>query len=267
MSTDADSVPKPRRSSDAPAAPKKKKKKGPKPRIARPLTDEEINAPDKQTVVMVGMLAVTSLTLWVFAHAGCNYHPPRETRRQRDVTTAELTREPKDAAIEFQQRLITLNYKGALEIAAGSVSEDVKKAQAACDANRAGCAARKKGLAEAITSAVVLERAPMNAKVRVTSYHLPRGDQTYLALVERDATGWKVTAHIPDTQGATLPPPSITPAQPIRFEPAPAVSANPGAAGSANPHAIRLVPAAPGSAKPRAIPVVPAPAPAGSVKP
>ena len=258
MSTDADSVPPSKqRASNAPAAPKKKK--GVKRKIMRPLTEAEINAPDMQTLLMVGGLAALSLTLWVFAHAGCNYHPPRETRRQRDVTTAELTREPKDAAIEFQHRLLTLNYKGALEIAVGPLSEEVKKAQAACDAGKAACAAKKKSVAEAITSAVVLERSPLNAKVRVSTGRLPTGDQSFLALVERDTTGWKVTAHVPDAPGATLPAPSITPSQPIRMEVAP----SPSASASASPHAVRLVPSPASSGNPHVIQMVPAPAGSG----
>ncbi|HWA77486.1 MAG TPA: hypothetical protein VG937_34355 [Polyangiaceae bacterium] len=253
MSTDADSVParKPR-SSSAPAQVKKKKKKGVKPKIARPLTEQEINAPDMQTLIMIGVLCGLAITLWAFAHAGCNYHPPRETRRPRVVTTAELTREPKDAAIEFQHRLLTLDFKGALEIAGGPLPEEVKKSQAACGAD---CLAKKKNLTQAVTSAVVLERSPMNAKVRVTTYHLPTGDQSFLTLVEREPSGWKVTARVADAPGATLPGPFITPAQPLRLEPAPAP------AGSENPHGLRLMPAPAGSAS--AHPAL-APAPVGS---
>ncbi|MFZ5897194.1 MAG: hypothetical protein ACOY0T_39410 [Myxococcota bacterium] len=221
MSTDAESVPA-TSPSNAPAAPrKKKKKKGQKRKLARPLTESEINAPDTQTLVMLGALTAMTIILWVLAHAGCNYHPPRETRRPRDVTTAELTREPKDAAIEFQHRLLLQNYKGALEIAAGSAVDRVKEEQAKCEANRAACAALKQRLGVAVTAATVLERTPANAKVRVTSYHLPQGDQHYLALVERDATGWKVTARVPDAPGATLPAPILPPPQPMRFNVAP----------------------------------------------
>jgi hypothetical protein len=254
MSTDADSVPARKPRSSAPAQVKKKKKKGVKPKIARPLTEQEINAPDMQTLIMIGILAALSLTLWAFAHAGCNYHPPRETRRPRVVTTAELTREPKDAAIEFQHRLLTLDFKGALEIASGPLTEEVKQSQSACGAD---CLAKKKNLTQAVTSAVVVERAPLNAKVRVTTYHLPTGDQSFLTLVERDPSGWKVTARIADAPGATLPGPFITPAQPMRFEPSPA----PVPAASENPHGPRLSPAP--SAKPGAHPIA-TPAPPGS---
>lgn len=223
MSTEAEPVPA-KSPSNAPNAPRKKKKKVAKRKLTRPLTEQEINAPDMQTMVMVGCLGVMTIVLWAWAHAGCNYHPPRETRRPRDVTTAELTREPKDAAIEFQHRLITKNFKGALEIAAGSAVDSVKQEQAKCDANRAACLKEKERLAVAVSSGTVLERAPANAKVRVTSYHLPAGDQTFLTLVERDATGWKVTGHVPDAAGATLPAPILPPPTPVHFNVAPAGS-------------------------------------------
>lgn len=187
----------------------KKKKKTKKAKIARPLDEREINAPDRQTLLMLGGLAGLAIVLWIFAHAGCNYHPPRETRRPRNVTTADLTREPKDAAIELQQRLLTHDYKGALEIAAGPLVKQVEQEKAACEADRTACDARKAASERAITMGVVLERQPMNAKVRVTTHNMPGGPHRFLTLVERDTTGWKITARVPDGPSAELPAPSL----------------------------------------------------------
>jgi hypothetical protein len=238
MSTDAESAPKRRDEKPQSLPPKKKKKKGAAKsrKISRPLTEAEINVPDIQTLVMLGVLAVLAVVLWVFAHAGCNYHPPRETRRPRDVTTAELTREPKDAAIEFQHRRLTLNYKGALEIAAGGLVDQVKQERQACEANAAACAQRRKAAADvAISSAVVLERTPTSAKVKVTTYRIPGGDRTFLTLVERAPDGWKVTAQVPDAPGATLPAPIFPSQHPVQINltPTPAPTSSAGAAGSA----------------------------------
>lgn len=256
--------------SSAPAAPRKKKKKGAKPaKISRPLTEAEINVPDLQTTVSLGVLCATAITLWIFAHVGCNYHPPRETRRPRQVTTAELTREPKDAAIEFQHRLLTSDFKGALEIAAGPLVEKVKADQAACGANKGSCEAKRKAAANAISSAVVLERNALVSKVRVTTSRLP-AEQSFLVMVERDLGTWKATGMVPATDGATLPPPTlVTKGQPgMRLEaapaPEPAPSAAPPAAVSAapvgRPPAGLAVPAAPAPKAPApAAPVAPAP--------
>lgn len=223
MATEAEPVAARTKTAQAAAGPKKKKKSAKRQKLARPLTEAEINVPDIQTLIMLGVLTVTSITMWAFAHAGCNYHPPRETRRPRDVTTAELVREPKDAGIEFQQRLLTLNYKGAAEIAAGAAADEVKKEQQSCAANAAECARRKTAAASAISAAVMLERGPTSAKLRVTTYSLPGGNRSFLTLVERDASGWKVTAHVPDGPNAKLPEPSLAPARPL-FVPAPAGS-------------------------------------------
>jgi len=213
-----------RPSPSAEGATKKKKKRS---KIARPLTENEINVPDLQTLGMVGVMAGLSIVLWIFAHAGCNYHPPRETRRPRDVTTQELTRDPKDAAIELEQRLASANYKGALEIAAGPLVAEMQREQTSCSADAAGCAARKKAGESAITSAVVLEREGTNAKVRVTTHRLPGGPKTHLVLAERDGGVWKVTARLPDAPGARLPAPSLpqAPPQQMQFMPMPGGSA------------------------------------------
>jgi len=205
----------------SPAAPRKKKKLT---KIVRPPTENEINVPDRQTLGMVSVMAGLSVVLWIFAHAGCNYHPPRETRVPRVVTTQDLTRDPKDAAIELQQRLATANYKGAAEIAAGPLLEEVKREQASCGSDVAGCEARKKAAANAITSAIVLEREATSAKVRVTTHRLPGGAKTYLALAEREGGAWKVTARIPDAPDARLPAPTLPQAPPIQLMPMPTPS-------------------------------------------
>lgn len=192
-----------------PAPGARKKKKGKKAKVARPLTEQEINAPDRQTLWMLGSLSLLGVTLWVFAHAGCNYHPPRETRRPRTVTTADLTRDPKDAAIELQQRLLTFDYKGALEISGSALTQRVAQEKSACEANRAACDARKEKVRDAISMGIVLAREPMSAKVRVITHRIPDGPKKYLALVERDGGAWKVTAHVPDRPGAELPAPSL----------------------------------------------------------
>lgn len=194
---------------------KKKKKKKPAP-IARPLDEKEINAPDLQTLLMLGALAAMSITLWAFAHAGCNYHPPRETRVPRKVSTADLTRDPKGAAVELQQRLATLNYDGALEIAAGPLAKELEAEKATCAKDPAACDARREKRKAVISFGEVLTNDRSSAKVRVISHRLadvPEGKQRYLALVERDPKGnWKVTGRVPDAPGAVLPQPTFPPA-------------------------------------------------------
>jgi hypothetical protein len=215
--------------------PKKKKLKRPKPPI--PKTEDEIDSPSKQTVGMLGILGLLTVIMWALARGGCNYHPPKETRVPRAVTTEELAHDPKNAAIELQQRWLTHDFAGALELVTGDVVQQVQQDKAACDA---GCLATRKSLeAKLLTSAVVLDANMMGAMVRVTSVGLPEGPKVYLMRMEHVDSVWKATAHKID-DGVPLPPlPTITFAAP----------ATPGSAapGFSSPHLIHSQPAPAGS--------------------
>jgi hypothetical protein len=229
--------------------PKKKKKGSRRTKTPEPLDEAKLNAPDIQTLGMLGVIGVVTLVLWALAHAACNYHPPRETRRPRVVKTEEFTREVKTAAVEAIQRLALLDHAGALEIAAGPFAEEVKKAKAACDADPAGCKAKKAAAAKAQSMGIVLDRDMSGARVRVITRGVGPNPVAVLVRTEREGGAWKVTSKVPDEPGASLPPPVM---------PAPV-----------NPHSLmQLAPSAPasGSAAPKAvIPPKPA-APAASAK-
>src|SRR5262245_50252265 len=117
-------------SSERPKEVEKKKKKRVKPPLPR--TEREIDAPDRLTLLMLGVMGFMTIVLWAFARGGCNYHPPRETRRPRPVKTEELARDPKDAALEMQQRLIQYDFDGALELATDAAGMAVAGQKAAC---------------------------------------------------------------------------------------------------------------------------------------
>jgi len=229
--------------------PKKKKLKRPKPPI--PKTEEEIDSPSKMTVGMLGVLGVLTVIMWALARGGCNYHPPKETRVPRVVTTEELAHDPKNAAIELQQRWLTRDFAGAAELATGEVAQQLQQEKAACNA---ACLAEKKSLSEKVlTSAVILDANMMGATARVTSEGLPGNPKVFLLRMERADSIWKATLRKPD-DGTPLPP---LPASPhdmptIQFTPppsAPAGSASAAAPGGL-PHMIKLpMNAAPASSK------------------
>jgi hypothetical protein len=233
--------------------PKKKKLKRPKPPI--PKTEEEIDSPSKMTVGMLGILGVLTVIMWAFARGGCNYHPPKETRVPRVVTTEDLARDPKNAAIELQQRWLTRDFAGAAELATGDVAQQLQQEKAACNA---ACLAEKKALSEKLlTSAVILDANMMGATARVTTVGLPGGPKSFLLRMERAESIWKATLRKPD-DGTPLPP---LPASPhdmptLQFSPvAPAASGAAAVSGSAAPpgglpHMIKLpMHAAPASSK------------------
>jgi len=234
--------------------PKKKKLKRPRPPI--PKTEEEIDSPSKMTVGMLGVLGAMTIIMWALARGGCNYHPPKETRVPRVVSTEDLARDPKNAAIELQQRWLTRDFAGAAELASGEAAQQLQQDKAACNA---ACLADKKSLAEKVlTSAVILDANMTGATARVTSIGLPGGPKTFLLRMERADSIWKATLRKPD-DGTPLPalPSSPHEAPSIQFSPAasaPAGATSAAAAGSAAPaglpHMIKLpMHAAPASSK------------------
>lgn len=216
--------------------PKKKKAKRPKPPI--PKTEEEIDSPSKMTVGMLGILGGLTVIMWALARGGCNYHPPKETRVPRVVTTEELARDPKNAAVELQQRWLTHDFAGAAELATGEALQDLEREKAACNA---ACLAEKKALSEKVlTSAVVLDANGIGATARVTSEGLSGGPKVFLMRMERSDSVWKASLRKPD--GTALPPLPSMPHDLPMFSPA--ASSAPAASGSAAvpglPHMIKL---------------------------
>ena len=213
-----------------------RKKKGTRrARPVGPLDERKLDAPQRQTLGMLGVLCALTLVLWVLAHAACNYHPPRETRRPRVVKTEELTRDPKSAAIEVVQRITRLDYAGALQIASGPLAEELKKAQAACVTDRAACDAKRAAAAQAVSMGIVLDRDLGSARVRVVTRGIPGAPKSQFVRVERDGGSWKATSRIAEGPGAVLPgailPQPVNPHEspisaPVPSGPAPAPSAN-----------------------------------------
>jgi hypothetical protein len=239
---------------------KKKRKKPPLPR-----TEREIDAPDRLTLLLLGIMGFMTIVLWGFARGACNYHPPRETRRPRPVKLEELARDPKDAALEMQQRLVQYDFDGALELAADSAESDVKKRKAECAGKVAECAEKKKKNERAATVAALLERDMGSATVRATSHTEANGKVANILRLERRGAMWKVTSFVPDDgsfkpsqpQGMELG--QVAPGVGMQVVPAPGSSgAVPAPPGLLTAEAPAPKPAAPKPAAPK--PAVPAPA-------
>jgi hypothetical protein len=202
-----------------------KKKKVAKPPV--PTDERVIDAPDKLTLSMLGVMAIVTLSLWGFARAACNYHPPRETRRPRVMKLEELAREPKDAALEMQQRFEQFDFDGAALIAAGDAAAEVAKAKAACAQRSAECAMKRKQFEKNVDStAALLERTATTATVRVTTVR-PGGKDVTLAKLERQGPMWKVLSRGPDDPNYKPAPPDVSTMQLLAAPPAPSLPARP----------------------------------------
>lgn len=219
-----------------PSLPKKKKKKKARPAPPPPLTEDQIDSPSKQTLGMLGIVCIMTLTMWVFARGGCNYHPPKESREPRKVELVDLARDPKDAALEFELRWSTLRWGGAAELAKGPMVEEVKRQQQACDAD-AACAKRASDLRSTVEAvAELLERDATRAVARVTTTGAGPQPTRHIIRVERDQNIWKTVSREVDDGSFKPRPPSLPdrdgalllrqPGMPL---PAPAPSADTGA--------------------------------------
>jgi hypothetical protein len=163
----------------------------------RTISEARLNAPDRQTLWMLAIISVATLVMWGAGRAACNHHPPRETRRPRHVATAELARDPKNAAIEMQQRWATHNFSGALELATDKVAQQVQKELQACEADADACQKRHETLkGRVMTVGTLLEREANSARVRVTSIDQGKPD-SYVLQLEQAGPIWKVRARAP----------------------------------------------------------------------
>ncbi|MBI3201470.1 MAG: hypothetical protein HYZ29_08000 [Myxococcales bacterium] len=223
---------------EAPPPPKKKEarsaepKRRRRPEALKPVLppEREIAAPSRQTLVMLGVMAGATLLMWGSARFACNAHPA-QTRKPREVTTAELSRDPKGAALELQQRWNGYDFKGALELAKGGIADELQKAQGDCDKDSAGCESKKKSVeGQVLATAALLSRGPGSAKVRVVSRGGAGGNQTVVYTLEQEGAAWKVSG-----RGAEDPTPAKT-AEPTAA-PAPSGSAPPPTSAAPKPSA------------------------------
>lgn len=211
-------------SSEREAEPKRRRR----PEALKPVIppEREIAAPSRQTLVMLGVMAGATLLMWGSARFACNAHPA-QTRKPREVTTAELSRDPKGAALELQQRWNSYDFKGALELAKGGIADELQKAQGDCEKDSAGCESKKKSVdGQVLATAALLSRGPGSAKVRVVSRGGAGGNQTVVYTLEQEGAAWKVSgrgaedpapvktaepAPLPAPSGSAAPPPSAAP--------------------------------------------------------
>jgi hypothetical protein len=186
-------------------------------RRARPapqLPDEDvIDAPKKQTLWMLGALALAIVTMWSASRFACNAHP-MQTRKPREIATSELAKDPKGAALELAQRWAGYDFAGALELAKGPLAAELAKAKQQCDQDKAGCEKKREELKDQVlATAVLVSREGDRARARVSTEGGATGKETYVLMLEREGNGWKASSKGPDT-GAPAPAPSPSPSAP-----------------------------------------------------
>ena len=178
-------------------------------RRGQPLAVDEraVNTPSRQTLGMMGAIALSTLIMWGAGRAACNAHPA-QTRKPREVSAQQLGATAKGAALEMQQRWSGYDFQGAQAFAGGDIARAIEQAAEGCEKDRATCDAKKDALKDqALATAIVLAQDAREATVRVKSLGGSTGKKTTIYKVVRNSEGWKVTG----TTSAPPPPPAPPP--------------------------------------------------------
>jgi hypothetical protein len=159
------------------------------------IDEDRIDAPTRQTLLMLGVITVATLIMWAAGRAACNYHVPGDGLTPREVTFEERTRNPKGVAIEFAQALSGADFESARRLVLPAADGLVKAEQdcGACDAERD---ARK----SILSVADVLRASRDDTIVAVTTTGAPGGKVERVLRIQRNTQEkqpWRVVASLP----------------------------------------------------------------------
>lgn len=165
-------------------------------------SEDRLNAPSRQTVGMLTIVAATTLISWGAGRAACNYHEPGESLSPKEVSLEARTRNEKDVAFELAQRWAAADFATAKQLVAGELAASLEKDEKAC---RGGaCDERRKASDDIHSVAEVLQRNAQDAFVRVRTVGAPGGEVTRIYEIERIDSRWKATRQL--SAEAPLPP-------------------------------------------------------------
>ncbi len=165
---------------------KKSRVEGP---AVEPLDEEKIDAPSRQTLIMLGVICASTLILWGAGRAACNYRVPGESLTPRKVSLEDRTRTPKDVGLELAQAVSGGDFKIAEELASGEALAQIKKDAAACGE----CESRKKVRPSLMSVSTVLQANSVDALVKVRTLGGSEGEKERFMGIEREERKWRVT--------------------------------------------------------------------------
>jgi len=200
----------------SPKAPAWRPESGRRPLVGE-IDETLIDAPTRQTLIMLGVITVATLIMWAAGRAACNYHVPGDGLTPREVSLEERTRNPKGVAVEFAQALSGADFEAAKRLTLPAAEELVKKAES-CGACKAERDARK----HIQSVAEVLRAARDDAIVAVTTTGAPGGSTLRVLRIQRnmqEKQPWRVVGSLPsksnlpklegELSGEAPPPPML----------------------------------------------------------
>jgi hypothetical protein len=159
-------------------------------------TEQALNSPSPLTLRLLGVIFAATFIPWVGAKVACNRREG-PTRPPLELPVAELSKQPKDAAIELQQRAATNHFREAAELAKGDVAVELLAADARCQAEPLPCEQARARSQTIFTRAVVVRRGPLVAEVRAESDFGAGRVERFTMRLEPDAGRWYVVSRAP----------------------------------------------------------------------
>ncbi|HTM44699.1 MAG TPA: hypothetical protein VL137_07070 [Polyangiaceae bacterium] len=146
---------------------------------------------ERQALFMAAVVFMVTLACWGGAEFACNKHPP-EFKEPKPLAKAQLTTTAKDTAIELQQRDLSGDVSGALELADGALKEQLTARQAQC-----GAAHNCGGGKPVLTQAEVLRYEGTVVVIRTISQQDGKETRAQVKVERRDAQ-WKAIDRAPE---------------------------------------------------------------------
>ncbi len=165
------------------------------------LSEAEIDAPSVQTLIMLGVISLSTLVMWAAGRAACNYQVPGESLTPRKVSLEERTRSSKATGFEFSQLVSCADFAQARSISEGKAHEYLAEQQKACGS----CQEQVRTCDKVRSVASVLRANSMDAIIEVKT-RAQGGPVVRILGVERRERKWVVSRVFRDPSEAELIP-------------------------------------------------------------
>ncbi len=197
-----------------------------------PKTEEALNVPKLQTIVMLALMSLLTLIVWFAARLSCNLHPD-QVREPRHYSLAQLAALPKNAGFEFLRRYHEHDLVAAMDLSTDGVLGEMQKKLEECEQDPDACETRRlalEGTVEGVAS--LIDQKEDTAVVEVTLTAKDIGQKTFTLNVKREGAMWKVSER---REGGVMNTAPTRAAEPVAVEATEAVDAAVPGASAAEP--------------------------------
>lgn len=172
-----------------------------------PRTEREVNSPSPLALSFLGVVFLATFFPWVAAKLACNGREA-PVRQPPELSLDILARQPKDAALELQQRAASGRYREAAELARGDAARELLEADARCQSDPQPCEALRARADAVNTRAVLVGRGPLLAEARVESQR-DNTTERYVIKLQAEGNRWYATSRTPYAGDLLAPVPVI----------------------------------------------------------